>query len=716
TSTDGAKLDLSGGVTVTSGVTAKDVVLAVTSAADPTGLCLNPAAPGTYTGKVVVCRRGTNARVDKGYNVLQGGAVGMILYNGAKQDQESDNHWLPAIHMDGPAAAGSGGNSDKLLAFIAAHPGVKASWVNGVATTVRGDVMAAFSSRGPLGDFIKPDVTAPGVQILAGMTPQPTGITNGPPGQLFQAIAGTSMSSPHAAGVAALIKAAHPDWTAGQIKSAMMTSSVQDTLKEDGVTPATPFERGAGAIRADRAVSPTVTFDVGAVDYVASAMDPLGRIGLNLPSINAPTMPGAITTWRTMKNVSGMPQNLEVSVDAPAGSQIIVARASKKGTQLSAASDKKINIAKDEELLIQVTIKAPTLPDGQYFGQITLDPKRKGNNRVVLPVAFNKRQGQVSLAHSCAPSSFTVDGATTCTVRVENFSPSEANVAVEVDASNGLTYSDVTNGATLSKSKDVITLSGMLIAPNAPGIDIVVAPGSTPAGYLPLSFFGIAPVAGVGDETITNFNVPAFSYGSETYTRLGIVSNGYVVIGGGTSSDVDYLNHSLPNPTPPNNVVAPFWTDLNPGVAGAVRIGTLTDGTDTWIVVEFTGVREYSTASKTVSFQTWIKIGPAAKEEVTVAYGPINGGANGDGGLLTVGAENRNGTSGRNLYYNGTGTLPADGTELKVSSTPPTAGGSLQFTYKAAAKKPGGYTTTANMASDVTPGIAQDVEALTVTP
>ena len=72
------------------------------------------------------------------------------------------------------------------------------------------------------------------------------------------------MSSPHAAGVSALVKAAHPDWTPGQIKSALMTSSVQDVVKKDGVTPADPFDRGAGSIRADRAVNAPVTFDVTA--------------------------------------------------------------------------------------------------------------------------------------------------------------------------------------------------------------------------------------------------------------------------------------------------------------------------------------------------------------------------------------------------------------------------------------------------------------------
>ena len=73
--------------------------------------------------------------------------------------------------------------------------------------------MTMFSSRGPnpvAADIIKPDITAPGLQILAGNSPYHD--SDHVPGELFQAIAGTSMSSPHVAGVYALLKQAHPDW------------------------------------------------------------------------------------------------------------------------------------------------------------------------------------------------------------------------------------------------------------------------------------------------------------------------------------------------------------------------------------------------------------------------------------------------------------------------------------------------------------------------
>jgi hypothetical protein len=269
------------------------------------------------------------------------------------------------------------------------------------------------------------------------------------------------------------------------------------------------------------------------------------------------------------------------------------------------------------------------------------------------------------------------------------------------------------------KKKDLITWSGTLVATTPPDIDIAIAPGSTPAGgYVPLSLFGIPPIAGVGDDTITNFNVPNFVYGGEVYNRIGVGSNGYIVIGGGTAADVTINNQKFPDTTRPNNVIAPYWTDLNPAAAGAVRIGTLTDGADTWIVVDWQGVPEFSTATKKASFEIWIGVNSDAHpgEDVTVAYGPITGGANGDGGFLSVGAENRAGTRGGTIYFNGIGTLPADGTELKITGTPPAPGGNVQFTYDASANKRGSYSTTASMTSNVTPGITEDVVQLTVTP
>ena len=185
-----------------------------------------------------------------------------------------------------------------------------------------GNVMAGFSSRGPfpiVPDWIKPDVTAPGVQILAGMTPEPS---SGVTGELFQYLQGTSMSTPHVSGIAALLIQKYPHWTPAQIKSALMTTARQNVVKEDGATAADPFDFGAGHIRPNNAIDPGLVYDAGLIDYMAAScgtVSPLASAefcaglessgtsidpaNLNLPSIGMAEIFGSKTVHRTVTNV-----------------------------------------------------------------------------------------------------------------------------------------------------------------------------------------------------------------------------------------------------------------------------------------------------------------------------------------------------------------------------------------------------------------------------
>ena len=380
TADGGASLNLPG-ITLTNGITSPTPVVMAASLPGEDALCQSTLAAGTATGKIVLCERGVNARIDKGFNVFSGGAAGMILYNNsaAVTDLESDNHYLPAIQTQF--------NSNSIANFVNGHTNVMATWAQGTSQPSPSDVMASFSSRGPLGDWIKPDVAAPGVQVLAGTTPQPDQTTadNGPPGNFFMAIAGTSMSSPHSAGVSALVKAAHPDWSPAEIKSALMTSSVQSVVKEDGVTPADPFDDGAGSIRADRAVNPTLVFNETYADFVAAGTDALHRVDLNIPSVDATTFTGDLTTHRTAINVSGASQNMAVSISEPAGVDITVGN-----------NNHDLHIAAGASLTFPIEISAPDIANGQYEGRIDLVPA-KGGNTVTIPVAFVKKQGSVTL-------------------------------------------------------------------------------------------------------------------------------------------------------------------------------------------------------------------------------------------------------------------------------------------------------------------------------
>jgi hypothetical protein len=725
TADGGASLDISG-VTLTNGITSPTSVVMAASLPKAGGgnedaLCQSDLAPGAATGKVVVCNRGVNGRIDKGRRVLQGGAAGMILTNNsaAVTDLESDNHYLPAIQVQF--------DSNAVANFVTGHTNVLATWAQGSAQPSQADVMASFSSRGPTGDWIKPDVTAPGVQVLAGTTPaaDQTTADNGPQGNLYMAIAGTSMSSPHAAGVSLLVKAAHPTWTPEEIKSALMTSSVQAVVKEDGTTPADPFDMGAGSIRADRAVKPTLVFNESFDDFNAAGADPLHRIDLNIPSIDATTMTGQVTTTRTAINVSGKAQDLKVSVQAPDGAQIIVSGSKPNGKgALSAA--KTLHAAKNKPLTFWVRISAPTADAGQYFGRITLTPKH--GTPVTIPVAFVKKQGAVTLTQACSPSTINAKtGLSHCTADVANFAAVAANVDVNIhnlDGVSGLKYTNVAPPASVVKKDQGVTWSGSLspsIPPQITSIDDISGQGPA-GGYLPLSALGVPPQSGFTDDNLLNFPVGAFFYGGETYTQIGVASNGYVVIGGGTGPDVLATPQTFPNTARPNNVVAPFWTDLNGAAAGhGIFVAVLSDGpsgdpgTTSWLVVDFNAVKNFSNAT-THSGEIWFRLASgaagtgASSEQVTISYGAANSTAGDPGSGINFGAENRDGTSGVNLP------APDNGHEFAVTTSPPAAGGTATIHYDVWSNKAGTYSSVAEMTSDVTPGTTQVVSVVTVRP
>ena len=645
----------------------------------------------------------------------------MILTNNsaAVTDLESDSHYLPAIHTQF--------NSNAVATFVTTHTNTMATWAQGTASPAQPDVMASFSSRGPLGDWIKPDVTAPGVQVLAGWTPQADQTTadNGPPGNLFAAIAGTSMSSPHSAGVSALVKASHPTWTPAMIKSALMTSSRADCRQgrrrhSRRASSTWAPARSALTARSTRRWCSTRRTP----NMVAAGSDTLHRTDLNIASIDATTMSGSISTSRTAMNVSGKNQTLDVSITQPAGVTITV------------NDGRPIHVARDASVTFPVTIDAPSVANGQYQGRINLVP-RNGGNTVSIPVAFVKKQGAVTLSNSCSPLSFPASTnahptASHCTATVSNFSAQSADAALNIQQQgrgSQLQYKNVGAPGSVIGDGDGVQWSGTLSPAIPPQVTGFTPTSGPDGGYLQLSLLGVGPVAGVGDDTITNFNVPTYYYGGEPYTSLGVVSNGYVVIGGGTSADVVFAPQHFPNAARPNNTVAPLWTDLNPAAAGggSIHVATLTNGPNLgWIVVDWDAVKNFSNAT-THSFELWIQYqrgtstGPAS-EGVTFSYGP-NTSFPGDGpGLGNAGsgdpasgqnwgAENRDGTSGANIA-----TAPANGSEFLLHTTPPTAGGVVTIPYDITSKVAGTYNSVASMTSNRTPGITQVVTTLTVTP
>jgi len=279
--------------------------------------------PAKVSGKIVLCERGVIGRTDKSRAVQQAGGKGMILYNATPilynatpNSLNADVHFVPTIHVDdvaGPA----------IRAYITAAGASATAAIAKARVTndAPAPVIASFSSRGPsraTADQLKPDVSAPGVDVLAAVSPASGG-------RLFDLLSGTSMSSPHVAGLGALLTQKHRDWTPSMIKSSLMTTGY------DLVGDNSPFAQGVGHVRPNSAADPGLVFSTAFVDYLgflcgtgqlnasycpAIKIDPSD---LNLASITIGDLAGVQTVKRTVKNVGAGVATYTASVTGLAG-------------------------------------------------------------------------------------------------------------------------------------------------------------------------------------------------------------------------------------------------------------------------------------------------------------------------------------------------------------------------------------------------------------
>ncbi|XP_019462991.1 PREDICTED: subtilisin-like protease SBT5.4 [Lupinus angustifolius] len=224
-------------------------------------------------GKILVCHRYDGEPISQGVEVARVGGVGMILINDDSSfDVFSDTHVLPATYVNFT-------NGRYILTYIN-HTKSPLAHISRVNTNlgIRPDpIIASFSSRGPSSidpTILKPDITAPGVDIIAAYSeavpPGPHDKRRTP----FMTMFGTSMATPHVAGLAGLLKAIHPDWSPAAIKSAIMTTarikdnSGEPVLDEWLLDRATPLAYGAGVIQPNHAADPGLVYDIRTTDYL----------------------------------------------------------------------------------------------------------------------------------------------------------------------------------------------------------------------------------------------------------------------------------------------------------------------------------------------------------------------------------------------------------------------------------------------------------------
>ncbi|KAF6153867.1 hypothetical protein GIB67_001100, partial [Kingdonia uniflora] len=341
--------------------------------------------PVKVKDKILVCLRGITGRVDKGKEALKAGAVGMVLANDeiAANDLNADYHALPTAHIiysDGLAVFSYLNSTKTPGAFL-----TRAKTELGVKPA---PVMAAFSSQGPntiTPDILKPDITAPGVNIIAAYTQAVNNDEGDTVSLPFNALSGTSMSCPTIAGIAALVKAVHLDWSPSAIKSAIMTTA--RTLDNEGkemrnasTIEATPFSYGAGHVNPNLAVDPGLVYDLTTTDYLnflcaigytATQMksfsggtytctNSTSLLDFNYPSITVPNLSGSATLTRTVKNV-GTPGTYHPLIKAPAG--ISVSVEPKTLTFATLGEEKKYSVT--------LTVTEPSVAKDYVFGSLS---------------------------------------------------------------------------------------------------------------------------------------------------------------------------------------------------------------------------------------------------------------------------------------------------------------------------------------------------------
>jgi len=207
-----------------------------------------------------------------------------------------------------------------------------------------GNVMGSFSSRGPgpVQDILKPDVTAPGINILAGHTPDAIATVAG---ENFAFLSGTSMAAPHVSGIAALLRQGHPDWSPAAIKSALMTTAYQEVGMPDGSS-IIPFDFGSGHIDPNKANDPGLVYEITTDEYDAYSCgigspdidqprcDDLAANGfsfepadLNQPNISVSRLTSTQTVTRRVTNVSENSETYNAEIELPAGVAVQVSPA-----------------------------------------------------------------------------------------------------------------------------------------------------------------------------------------------------------------------------------------------------------------------------------------------------------------------------------------------------------------------------------------------------
>lgn len=570
--------------------------------------------PGTFASSIALVSRGSCNFSVKVANAAAAGAIGVVVYSNAGGPPTVMGS-LEATTV--PSLMISLADGEAVRDYVVAHP---------TATTIRidsdvsvfykpewEDILAGFSSVGPNGDpnILKPDITAPGVNILSAYS----AVLSGSGAPTFGYLGGTSMAAPHITGAVALMRQYKPDLTPVEIKTLLTSTSDMTVIQPDGETPADAFGMGAGRL------------DLGV------AMD--GGVVFGTPSFANGTCVLDCSWNTTIKNIGTASTTWNATVAADDGLAVTVAPAS-------------IALGAGLQGSYAVTADVSDLDSGDwYFATITWTDASG-----TYPPAHQQVVVRPAESTAALDVSKTVDleeakaGDTlTYTINLVNNSSEDMTFFMRDPLPDTLAYVEDSVSANASYNE----------AENQ--IEAAIALDATEGTLTALDwggFFDVTPFKAIDldaacsggcDDVAFNINGVPLLYFGTPYTRIGVTSNGFIQPGGATSATAS--TQLLPAAGAPNNIIAPMWTDFNLDDGGDWFLAGLEDATNTYTVIQWTDVPHYDEITDLYTFQIWIVDGT---DEIYFAYDTIPAGVVDHN--TEIGIENATGTAGFTYYNN----------------------------------------------------------------
>ncbi|GFD73817.1 S8 family serine peptidase [Tenacibaculum sp. KUL113] len=625
--------------------------------------CAPYASEDAFDNAIALIIRGTCSFADKIANAEAAGATAVLVYNqegrgeapiqmaGLRPEQMVPSLMLPST--PGAALADLTLTSEEAITITIGNEIVR------VVSDSLADIMNENSSRGPGGDptFLKPNIAAPGTRIFSGESPDAPDHL----GESFSFKDGTSMAAPHVAGAAALLKQMHPDWSAQQIKSALVTSSIRDIVKEDAATPADNFDIGAGRLDLQRATSVELTYS----DLSLVSADCLLTCEMSITVTNTSDSDVAVDAT-AMFDDSAITANITPSMATlPAGASaevLISFDASSADTNVWAFGG--INWSDNNDAttdyFIPVAIYPITSDEPDLFSSSVSTSVAEEGELVVTEATINNTNvtGLISVS-SVIDSKYNIEPKTISAVINGN----QESVKYSAETRE-ITWEGAVNTASLSMTEST-SIGDLLSGLGAPR-------------YLPMSAINISPLvcSDLCDDASITVDIPRpITYLGNQYTSMQISSNGYVSLGTSSGKTTSPFAEAFPNLLEPNNVIAPFWTDFD--LAGGDGTGnmyavSLTTG---HFVVEWENAQLFDQPGTSFNFQLWFEY---ASGTVHFVYGPMDAPV----APTVVGAEDSTGKLGTTLAAltsnSAQGTIPASSEEYTLSQR---TGDQVSITY-----------------------------------